>query len=495
MRPVACCLLAGVLMAGRISQASEADARQSRSMTDDVVRGRDLIQRMIRHLGGESVLNTIERVHVLMEGDVFNGLQGFDPADIDSTKRIGGAVLEADFDFAGHRYRRRSLQTLPGNINLEAVTYWADGQTVTIYPKGHHSSRAAVAESTVADGLLRQVPTLFAQRALKNIGSATFVGEYSEGNRRVAMVDVSLDLGSRVRAHVDVADGALLAIESWAPDPLIGDDRVFYRFAGERSVDGVAFPERVTVERRGRRYVAFTVGAVAVNPRFDPELFVPVVSEPLQSESVTAALGGGAYEIRGLEGGVFRIVFFDLGDGVAVFDAPESRARSKAIAAEIHKTVGNKPIKYVIASHFHDDHMAGIGYYVDQGATIVTARANAPVIARYAVADSRVRPDLKAEGKLPSFIYVDGSNMTLGDPGHAIVIYRLPTCPHAKDMLIVYVPSEKLAVEADLFVELAGTSDASADFVRWLRQPGAPRVDWIVGSHFRKTAVAALHLN
>ena len=462
---------------------------QSTSLLQDALAGRNLVEAAARRFGGEAALNRIERVRISMQGEVLNGLQGFDPANIDRDVNAGMAAFDAHFDFVRHQYRSRLLQVLPGNIELDAVTYYRDGQIITHYPNGRHIARRDGPESAVADGLLRFVPALFVQRAAANIASATLVGEYADGNQRIGLVDISNDAPTRSRAHITMDDGRLVAIEAAVAGPLVGDDRAIYRFEGEQMIAGMPFPTRVRIERRGLPYIRFNIGTVSINASIDPSLFTLPSDEPLQDLAATNPLGGGAYEITGLDGGRFRVIFFDLGDGVAVFDAPESRARSKIIEGEIQKTLGNKPIKYLILSHFHDDHVAGVGYYVDRGAQIVTAPENAAVVARYAVVNSRLRPDLDTSGKRPSFLLVTGDRVVL-NPGSSqpLEIRKLPDCPHAKGMLVAVLPSEKLLVQADLYVELAGPSDASADLLRWLGLPKAPQIDWIVGTHFRKTA-------
>jgi glyoxylase-like metal-dependent hydrolase (beta-lactamase superfamily II) len=402
---------------------------------------------------------------------------------------MGATDFTADFDYSHHQYRRRILQVLPGGIRLDAVGYFKDGMVTTAYPGGQRMTQSSGQESAIADGLCRFVPALFAQRALKNISSATYVGRKLEAGKLIDIVEVSWDQSTRMRAHLDSKDQKLLQLELTISDPLSGDDDVVYSYDGELVVEGIPFPRRVTMLRRGLRYLSVQVSDVSVNPKFADALFEVPHYEALTTTPTTNPMSGGAYEIKGLEGGVFRVFFFDLGDSVAVFDAPGSRSRSQWVEGEIRKAVGDKPIKYVVLSHFHDDHIAGIGYYVDHGAQIVTTRANASIVKRYAIVDSSLHPDLPAEGRSPSFLFVDSDKIDLkGSGGTVLTVYKLADCPHAKDMLVAYLPSEKLLIEADLFVELAAYSATSAAFSTWMAEPSAPPVDWIVGTHLAKVS-------
>ena len=59
-----------------------------------------------------------------------------------------------------------------------------------------------------------------------------------------------------------------------------------------------------------------------------------------------------------------------------MFEAPTSEARSLAVIEQIAKLMPNKPIRYLVNSHQHFDHIGGIRTYLHIGATIVTQRKN-----------------------------------------------------------------------------------------------------------------------
>ena len=46
--------------------------------------------------------------------------------------------------------------------------------------------------------------------------------------------------------------------------------------------------------------------------------------------------------------------------------------------AEVNKLIPNKPIRYVVNTHHHWDHLGGIRTYVHEGATVVTHEGNRP---------------------------------------------------------------------------------------------------------------------
>ena len=64
----------------------------------------------------------------------------------------------------------------------------------------------------------------------------------------------------------------------------------------------------------------------------------------------------------------------EFSDFVAVFEAPLNEARSLAVIEEVVKLAPGKPIRWLISSHPHFDHIGGLRTYLHIGSTIVTHR-------------------------------------------------------------------------------------------------------------------------
>src|SRR5690606_39825295 len=63
-------------------------------------------------------------------------------------------------------------------------------------------------------------------------------------------------------------------------------------------------------------------------------------------------------------------------DFIAVVEAPLNEARSLAVIEEITRLIPDKPIRYVVSTHDHYDHLCGLRAYTHIGATILTHRYN-----------------------------------------------------------------------------------------------------------------------
>src|SRR4029453_18158337 len=83
-----------------------------------------------------------------------------------------------------------------------------------------------------------------------------------------------------------------------------------------------------------------------------------------------------------LGGGPANSYMVEFRDFVAVFEAPDSEERSLAVIEQIAKLAPNKPIRWLISSHPHFDHIGGLRTYNHIGATIVTHMKNLAFMTR-----------------------------------------------------------------------------------------------------------------
>src|SRR6185436_10911303 len=81
----------------------------------------------------------------------------------------------------------------------------------------------------------------------------------------------------------------------------------------------------------------------------------------------------------------YQSVFVVFDDHVVVLEGGGSTAQTRATVARIREVAPGKPIRYVVTTHFHDDHLAGLRTFIAEGSTIVTtadAKARIDALAR-----------------------------------------------------------------------------------------------------------------
>jgi glyoxylase-like metal-dependent hydrolase (beta-lactamase superfamily II) len=157
---------------------------------------------------------------------------------------------------------------------------------------------------------------------------------------------------------------------------------------------------------------------------------------------------------------------FVIGDnGVAVIDTFEHAAAAKQLLAEIQKLT-KLPVKYVINTHYHLDHVAGNGVFAETGAVIVAHRNVRGWIRTENLKffGKEIKPEQKAmvEGLLPPDItYDDHIELYLGS--RRLLVHSFPG--HTGGDSVVSVPDAKVVFCGDLFWRktLPNLIDASTD--------------------------------
>jgi glyoxylase-like metal-dependent hydrolase (beta-lactamase superfamily II) len=140
-----------------------------------------------------------------------------------------------------------------------------------------------------------------------------------------------------------------------------------------------------------------------------------------------------------------------MADHIVVVDTPNNQARGEAVLAKAKELIPNKPIRYVVTSHHHWDHLGGIRAAIDEGATIVTHSSNKGFLERVAKTQHTIAPDRQATSKKAVKIQTVGDDGRLTDGKRVIELHRLQGYEHTGDMLIVYLPAEKILGEPDAF--------------------------------------------
>jgi glyoxylase-like metal-dependent hydrolase (beta-lactamase superfamily II) len=189
---------------------------------------------------------------------------------------------------------------------------------------------------------------------------------------------------------------------------------------------------------------------------------VPVplsIAQAAKAGSVTAVavdtLADGVYLLGGGPANSYMVEFSNF---VAVFEAPGNEERSLAVIDTVAKLAPNKPIRWLISSHPHFDHIGGLRTYLHIGSTIV-AHQKAMGFLNRDVLNYRPRtiePDIVAlwpptelsEGY--NFEAIN-ENYVITDNSRILRVYYVQPLDHVAGMLMAYLPAERIAFEADLF--------------------------------------------
>jgi glyoxylase-like metal-dependent hydrolase (beta-lactamase superfamily II) len=146
-------------------------------------------------------------------------------------------------------------------------------------------------------------------------------------------------------------------------------------------------------------------------------------------------------------------VVVNFKDYIVVIEGPQNEARANAIIAEAKKLVPDKPIKYVINTHAHFDHAGGLRPFVAEGATIVTSQGNKGYYEELFKNPHTIAPDklsmMSPQPKIEVEYVGESKKMVGGD--NEIDLYHVDNSMHNDSMLMVYLPKQKVLIEADEF--------------------------------------------
>jgi glyoxylase-like metal-dependent hydrolase (beta-lactamase superfamily II) len=298
----------------------------------------------------------------------------------------------------------------------------------------------------VAAGRLEQItltPHGFIKAAIAN--NATVRTETLRGQNKT-MVLFSVPGG---KYEGTLGDGYVIErIEGWFGSPVLGDTMIEAIFTEYRDVNGIKFPGHIVQRQGGYPLLDVAVTDVKVNPAITiavPDNIRNAKPQPLVGTPERLADGVWAVPTYA------KSVAIEFRDHIAIVEAPEHEAQSVAVMEAIHKAIPNKPIRYVVNTHSHFDHIGGLRAYAAEGATIVTHRDNIPYYQQLWAGTWTLNPDrLAKSGRTPVFEGVLGSRI-MTDGSRTMIFYHYPGNMHNPAMLMVYLPKEKILIEADSF--------------------------------------------
>jgi glyoxylase-like metal-dependent hydrolase (beta-lactamase superfamily II) len=152
-----------------------------------------------------------------------------------------------------------------------------------------------------------------------------------------------------------------------------------------------------------------------------------------------------------LAGGSHNSAAIEMKDYVILVESPLYDARALAVIEEVRKLVPGKPIRYVVNSHNHFDHSGGVRAAVGEGAALVVQAQSKPYYEKVLANPNRIAPDhLAKSGKKAKVVPVN-EKLVLDDGARKVEIHRLHPSNHVDTFLMVYLPAEKILIQADAF--------------------------------------------
>jgi glyoxylase-like metal-dependent hydrolase (beta-lactamase superfamily II) len=287
------------------------------------------------------------------------------------------------------------------------------------------------------------------------------------GSEKVHVVGITVLGKFRVDATIN-SQNQIQRIKTTVNDNTLGDFNIEHESTNQMTFGNVKWPIawhshqgwddnwQFYNQSTGHNAYGGKFPTVQPNACADP---VPVPESVKQAQfpnTVTAEkMADGVYMLGGGPANSYMVEFRDF---VAVFEAPGGEERSLRVIEQVTKLAPNKPIRWLIASHPHFDHIGGLRTYVHIGSTIITHFSNLRFLNNDVLtyAPRTMKPDIMslwpptevAEGYNYEAIQ---ENFVITDNSRILRVYYVQPLQHVAGMLMAYLPAERIAFEADLF--------------------------------------------
>lgn len=292
--------------------------------------------------------------------------------------------------------------------------------------------------------------------------------------RRVVGVRADLTPGP-VTLWIDEALGRLAAVEWPLPsaDPGLASVGILGRrftveYATWIPVRGLRLPSSINTFVDDQPVTARALSSIQVNPpgadtlfQVDPRFTFPA---PGPDPAVVELAPG----LLRLESPSHNVMAVRLDDGAALIEAPRDDGFVRAVLDSIRGRWPGVPIRTVVVTHHHHDHVGGMGAAFAAG---LTALAPAPIV-----------DFVRALGPRGARVVAVADSMTVGSGPNRFVLYQVPS-PHAGALLMAFFPDHRLLYEVDLAGGPSWDQRALLEFVERKQLPveRMARVHWPVG--------------
>ena len=465
--------------------AAQRSYHQARKVLDDGVEA----------MGGLEALRAIKDFTLKEKGKVYGLYQSAKP---EAPFAIGPSEETLIVDL-NRGYVFDELKTANAGFNtwVTTVIKGTDGQTYDMWSK----TVTPIANPSVNNfrGQIRRLPSFVLLEAVDRASTLRWVGEDEIDGKKQRVISVLRPDNQLLSLSFDAQTNLLTKYGYLYADPIVGDSEIAQTYSGYHTVGKVKVPGGRVLYNSGAvtqeaEYVDITFNTSPAESLFDgPKSFAKLATPPATpAPPAVTKVADDVYFLQGLNGGTHNVLFVAFNDYVLVVEAPEQviyGSNSVQALAKIKETVPGKPIKYLVLTHHHSDHSGGFREYAAQGATIITTPGNKALIEKAAEVQSSMLPSTAWFDTKTLMIEAVEKKRVFQDDKHIVELYDVGPNPHANQILVAYLPKQKILFQGDLFNSAPnGTipiaQDVTVSFGEQLQKLGL-QVEKIYGVHSR----------
>jgi len=265
---------------------------------------------------------------------------------------------------------------------------------------------------------------------------------------------ISIAMPGRFKADALVGkDGLIEKVNGVVANAVMGDMPVQITYSEYKDFGGVKAPTKITQTAGGHPALDVTITDVHANLVDAIALPAPIRATANPYARVTTQMvADGVWYITG---GTHHSVAIEMKDSVLVVEGPLTEARAFAVINEVRTLVPTKPIRGVVATHHHFDHSGGLRAFAAVNVPIIAHESAGAYWQKTLGTPATIYQDHLTRSGLVPTIETVGRRRVISDGTRRVEIHHIANNLHADDLLMVYLPKEKILIEADVYTPLA----------------------------------------
>jgi glyoxylase-like metal-dependent hydrolase (beta-lactamase superfamily II) len=434
--------------------AGAAAAATTGTLTEQSqVRARKIVDSAVAAIGGVAALQSIEVVRLDLQGETFPRLQMTTPDPPYEPGRFHETLL---LDLKGNRLlleQRTSGAGFDGHITVSIAG--AEGTIVDHRARTATPVPPAQASQQQFIQYYRRLPHLILLQALDRANSLRYLGEDTFEGRRHHVVTFVMADTQQIALYIDAKTSLVSKYELVFTDPLRGQQASQIIFGNYASAGKLKVPQQWSW-----RFAGDLVARYKVDLEFNPALnersfevasegYRKVAALPQTLKEGVEQLADNVIVVHNVADQNYNTMAIAFRDYIVAIEAPGTSEGADKVILKIKEAMPGKPIRFVALTHHHSDHIGGLRSFIAEGATVITTRANRGVVEAMANAPQNDR--LARAPRKPEFLFVEGGRRVLTDGEQTLELIDVGPNPHAKEMLVAWLPKQRIVFQGDLF--------------------------------------------